>query len=212
VRADEGVVLGEVVEDEAEVALNAATGTVGKQEGGATARHEDIGVRKAKRVIGVHAADAKLRHQCQSQVARCARGGANRMRMKEMVRRTGVHERLLRYYEQQGLLTPERLPSGYRIYSESDVETVRRIRSLLAAGLPTSLIAQVLPCIRADDDRLVPTCPSLVAQLRQESERITRAIEELQASRTMLNTVIAAAPLQNAGRPESPRPITAEAS
>jgi DNA-binding transcriptional MerR regulator len=34
------------------------------------------------------------------------------MRMKDMVRRTGVHERLLRYYEQQGLLAPERLPSG----------------------------------------------------------------------------------------------------
>jgi hypothetical protein len=40
----------------------------------------------------------------------------------------------------------------------------------------------------------VPTCPDLVAQLRQESERITRAIEELQASRTMLDTVITAAP------------------
>jgi DNA-binding transcriptional MerR regulator len=114
--------------------------------------------------------------------------------MKEMVRRTGVHERLLRYYEQQGLLAPERLPSGYRVYRESDVETVRRIRCLLAAGLSTPLIAQVLPCIRADDGRLVPTCPDLVAQLRQESERITRAIEELQASRTMLDTVITAAP------------------
>ncbi|KWT62121.1 MerR family transcriptional regulator [Streptomyces albus subsp. albus] len=125
------------------------------------------------------------------------------MRMKEMVRRTGVHERLLRYYEQQGLLAPERLPSGYRVYSESDVEVVRRIRCLLAAGLPTSLIAQVLPCIRSDDGRLVPTCPDLVAQLRQESERITRAIEELQTSRTMLDTVIAAAPLQNAGGPEA---------
>lgn len=33
------------------------------------------------------------------------------MRMKEMVRRTGVNERLLRYYEQQGLLHPERLPA-----------------------------------------------------------------------------------------------------
>ncbi|KOG65141.1 MerR family transcriptional regulator [Streptomyces griseoflavus] len=125
------------------------------------------------------------------------------MRMKEMVRRTGVHERLLRYYEQQGLLAPERLPSGYRVYSESDVEMVRRIRCLLAAGLPTSLIAQVLPCIRSDDGRLVPTCPDLVAQLRQESERITRAIEELQTSRTMLDTVIAAAPLQSAGGPEA---------
>ncbi|MFF3215410.1 MerR family transcriptional regulator [Streptomyces sp. NPDC002886] len=116
------------------------------------------------------------------------------MRMKEMVRRTGIHERLLRYYEQQGLLTPDRLPSGYRVYSDSDVETVRRIRSLLAAGLPTSLIAQVLPCIRADEELLVPTCPDLLARLRREGERMTRAIEDLQASRAILNTIITAAP------------------
>ncbi|MBZ6229001.1 MerR family transcriptional regulator [Streptomyces olivaceus] len=116
------------------------------------------------------------------------------MRMKEIVRRTGVHERLLRYYEQQGLLAPERLESGYRIYSESDVETVRRIRCLLAAGLSTSLIARVLPCIQAEGERLVPVCSDLAAELSQESERITRAIEKLQASRTILNTVIAAAP------------------
>jgi DNA-binding transcriptional MerR regulator len=127
------------------------------------------------------------------------------MRMKEMVRRTGVHERLLRYYEQQGLLTPERLPSGYRVYRESDVETVRRIRRLLAAGLSTSLIAQVLPCVRADDDLLVPTCPSLVARLRQESERIGRAIDELRASQALLDTVIAAAPPRS-GEGEEPLP------
>ncbi|MFJ9417954.1 MerR family transcriptional regulator [Streptomyces sp. NPDC101227] len=119
------------------------------------------------------------------------------MRMQEMVRRTGVHERLLRYYEQQGLLAPDRLPSGYRVYSETDVETVRRIRCLLAAGLPTSLIAQVLPCIKVDEDRIMPTCPDLVAQLQQEHERISRTIEELQASRAMLGTVIADAPLRS---------------
>ncbi|MER7398088.1 MerR family transcriptional regulator [Streptomyces sp. NPDC000151] len=116
------------------------------------------------------------------------------MRMKEMVRRTGVHERLLRYYEQQGLLAPRRLPSGYRVYDEADVETVRRIRCLLAAGLTTSLIAEVLPCVRTDDGRLLPTCPDLVARLEQERERISRAIGELQASRAMLDTVIAAKP------------------
>src|SRR5437868_1330882 len=65
---------------------------------------------------------------------------ARHMLMKEMVQRTGVHERLLRYYEQQGLLTPERLPSGYRVYRDADLETVRRIRYLLAAGLTTTLI------------------------------------------------------------------------
>ncbi|MFI9051564.1 MerR family transcriptional regulator [Streptomyces sp. NPDC053427] len=117
------------------------------------------------------------------------------MHMKEMVRRTGVHERLLRYYEQQGLLAPQRLPSGYRVYREPDVDTVRRIRCLLAAGLPTAVIAQVLPCLREDDDRLMPACPDLLGRLKQERERITRTIEELRASRTMLDSVITAAPL-----------------
>lgn len=118
------------------------------------------------------------------------------MRMKEMVRRTGVHERLLRYYEQQQLLAPDRLSSGYRVYSEADVETVRRIRCLLAAGLPTALIAQVLLCIEVDGDRMMPTCPDLVARLQREHEKISRTIEELRASRTMLGTVIADAHLR----------------
>ena len=117
------------------------------------------------------------------------------MRMKDMVRRTGVHERLLRYYEQQGLLAPKRLPSGYRVYTEPDVETVRRIRSLLAAGLSTTLIAQVLPCIREDESaRLVPACPTLVSQLRRERERMTEEIEARRTSRAVLDTILAAAP------------------
>ncbi|MDT0570866.1 MerR family transcriptional regulator [Streptomyces sp. DSM 3412] len=112
------------------------------------------------------------------------------MRMGEMVRRTGVNERLLRYYEEQGLLTPERLPSGYRVYCDKDVETVRRIRVLLTAGLTTDTIARVLPCVREEDERLVPVCSDLIAQLRQERERITRSIDDLEASRAMLDTVI----------------------
>jgi DNA-binding transcriptional MerR regulator len=116
------------------------------------------------------------------------------VRIGEMVRRTGVSERLLRYYEEQGLLTPTRLPSGYRIYSDANVDTVRRIRTLLAAGLPTATIAQVLPCVRDDGPTLAPVCPELVAELRRERERITHAIKDLQTSRGMLDTVIAAGP------------------
>ncbi|MFG2225143.1 MerR family transcriptional regulator [Streptomyces sp. NPDC048644] len=110
--------------------------------------------------------------------------------MKEMAHRTGVHERSLRYYEKQGLLAPERLPSGYREYSEADLETVRRIRCLLTAGLSTAVIAQVLPCIRDDSGRLAPTCPDLVGQLRGERERMTREIEALNTSRALLDTVL----------------------
>ncbi|WP_169946960.1 MerR family transcriptional regulator [Microbispora sp. H11081] len=116
------------------------------------------------------------------------------MRIGELSRRTGVHERLLRYYEEQGLLHPERRPSGYREYGDADIGTVRRIRSLLAAGLNTSTIATILPCLRDDGDRLIPTCSDLLADLHRERDRITQSITDLRASRDALDDVIAAAP------------------
>ncbi|QNP75448.1 MerR family transcriptional regulator [Streptomyces roseirectus] len=116
------------------------------------------------------------------------------MRIGELARRTGVHERLLRYYEEQGLLCPQRRPSGYREYADDDVDAVRRIRSLLAAGLSTATIAAVLPCLRDTADGLVPTCSDLVADLHRERQRIAGSIAELEASLGALDRVIAAAP------------------
>ncbi|MBV1945934.1 MerR family transcriptional regulator [Streptomyces sp. BV129] len=118
------------------------------------------------------------------------------MRIGELSRRTGVHERLLRYYEEQDLLHPERLPSGYREYREGDVHTVSRIRGLLAAGLNTATIATILPCLREETDRLVPTCPDLLLHLFRERDRITQAIQDLRTSREALTRVIEAAPAE----------------
>ena len=116
------------------------------------------------------------------------------IRIGELSRRSGVSQRLLRYYEEQGLLRPQRRPSGYREYLSSDIALVRQIRGLLAAGLSTTTISTVLPCIREDGERLVPTCSDLVAQLRQERDRIDQAIDDLTTSRQILDTVITAAP------------------
>ncbi|WP_242882794.1 MerR family transcriptional regulator [Actinomadura litoris] len=122
------------------------------------------------------------------------------MRIGELSRRTGVHERLLRYYEEQDLLHPQRRPSGYREYCDSDIDTVRRIRSLLAAGLNTATIGTILPCLREDEARLVPTCPDLLADLRRQHARITRSITDLETSLGALEEVIAAAPPEVARR------------
>ena len=40
------------------------------------------------------------------------------MRIGELSERTGTPRRLLRYYEEQGLITPRRCANGYRDYSE----------------------------------------------------------------------------------------------
>ncbi|MBO1420436.1 MerR family transcriptional regulator, partial [Streptomyces sp. FH025] len=102
------------------------------------------------------------------------------MRIGELARRTGATPRALRYYEEQGLLTPERRPSGYREYGERDVDTVHGIRTLLAAGLNSAAVAEILPGLpRPGHRRPGPTCPELLAGLARERERITRQMDEL---------------------------------
>jgi DNA-binding transcriptional MerR regulator len=116
------------------------------------------------------------------------------VRIGELSRRTGVSERLLRYYEEQDLLHPLRRPSGYREYAESDVVTVLHIRNLLAAGLSTTTIADLLPCMGNDGDRLIADCPELLIDLDRERERISASIQELERARKTLDAVIATAP------------------
>lgn len=115
------------------------------------------------------------------------------MRIGELARRSGVSTRLLRYYEEQGLLHPARLPSGYRSYAETDVAAVQRIRTLLGVSLPTATIAELLPCLTGGE-HLVPTCADLLAKLQDERARITDTITALEGSRALLDSVLAAAP------------------
>lgn len=119
------------------------------------------------------------------------------MRIGELAELTGVSERSLRYYEEQGLLTPARNHNGYRDYAVSDVDVVRHIQLLLAAGLNTVFIREVLPCMVDTGDGLAPGCPELLPHLRGERERLTAAIDGLATARALLDEVIAATPPDN---------------
>ncbi|KAA6222193.1 MerR family transcriptional regulator [Streptomyces albofaciens JCM 4342] len=114
------------------------------------------------------------------------------MRMGEFSRLTGVSPRLLRYYEEQGLLRPSRRPSGYREFTEEDIVTVRGIRMLLGAGLSTATIAELLPCMVDDGQTLTPACAGLLPDLNRERERINEAMSGLLAARKKLDAIIAA--------------------
>lgn len=112
------------------------------------------------------------------------------MRIGELSRRTGASPRALRYYEECGLLTPERRPSGYREFDERSVATVRRIQILLSAGLPSSAIAEILPCLRDETVVLAGKCPELLDGLARERARITEAINDLLAAREILDSLV----------------------
>ncbi|MGW5743643.1 MerR family transcriptional regulator [Amycolatopsis sp. NPDC003861] len=101
------------------------------------------------------------------------------MRIKELAERTGVSARLLRYYEQQGLIEPRREENGYRSYEEPQVERVRQIRSLLDAGLTTEIIRAVLPCLAEAANSCYPA-PDFVDRVRQERARMAERLDGLQ--------------------------------
>lgn len=55
---------------------------------------------------------------------------------------TGVSARMLRYYEERGLLTPRRRANGYRDFDPADVDRVLEIRRFLARGLTADWVAE----------------------------------------------------------------------
>jgi len=110
---------------------------------------------------------------------------------------TGVSRRMLRYYEDQRLLASDRAENGYRRYRLDAPGTVRQIRTLLAAGLSTEAIREVLPCAQGDQPTLEP-CPELLARLATELDGLDTRIGALRESRTLLSRLLSTARAQSA--------------
>ncbi len=116
------------------------------------------------------------------------------MKIGELSRRTGVSVRSLRYYEEQGLLSPRRTPSGHRDYPEAAVDRVILVQQLFAAGLHSPRIARLLPCMQAPEGGPNERATAKLAiELAAERERIDGVITDLIRSRTLLDEIIAAA-------------------
>ena len=62
------------------------------------------------------------------------------MTIKELEQRTGMPRANIRYYEEEGLLSPRRLDNGYRDYAEEDVRTLEKIKLLRSLQLDIGTI------------------------------------------------------------------------
>lgn len=113
------------------------------------------------------------------------------MQIGSLARQTGVSTRLLRYYEEQDLIHPNRLANDYRDFDESSVTRVQQIRALLEAGLSTTAIRRLLPCFTGEGATLrAMTDPEMAANLAQElnmiEERVAALTEQADAIRRYL--------------------------
>jgi DNA-binding transcriptional MerR regulator len=116
------------------------------------------------------------------------------MRIGELAKLSNTPTRSLRYYEEQGLIVPRRLENGYREYDSYLIDRAIQIRGLIDSGVPTKIIALILPCL--DKPRgIVPEDiePELLTILRDERDRMSHRIEFLTRNRDSIAAYIDAA-------------------
>jgi DNA-binding transcriptional MerR regulator len=113
------------------------------------------------------------------------------MQIGELAKLSHTPTRSLRYYEEQGLIIPRRLHNGYRDYEPHLIDRAIQIRGLIDSGVPTKIIALILPCL--DKPRgIVPDDiqPELLKILRDERDRMAQRIDFLTRNHDSLSTYI----------------------
>ncbi len=94
-----------------------------------------------------------------------------------------MHPQTLRMYEARGLITPKRSPKNTRLYSQADVELLRRIQQMTSeeglnlAGVETVLeLEQRLERMRVEMARMRKRAAQMESTMTQELERLRKSV------------------------------------
>jgi DNA-binding transcriptional MerR regulator len=112
--------------------------------------------------------------------------GAAYLRIGEVAERTSVTERTLRFYEEKGLLrAPTRMEGGFRLYSDSDVERVERIKDL--QKLLGFSLAEIKEMVEAEEVKMqLAAGYNPDADLPEKRANVLRAIEVTERQHSLL--------------------------
>lgn len=94
------------------------------------------------------------------------------MTIKEVERQTGMSRANVRFYEREGLISPDRRNNGYRDYAAKDVELLGRIRLLRSAQMPLEDIR----AMHRGELSLTEALCRLMEQLEQAQGDVERAL------------------------------------
>ena len=114
------------------------------------------------------------------------------MQIGEAARIAGLEPSAIRFYEDQGILPgPDRTSSGYRNYSDEDVELLKFVRRLRSLELPLNDVQQIVdlwaegkaPCavVRKSISREAKAIDKRIEELRRLRAELTRLNHEAQS-------------------------------
>ena len=93
-----------------------------------------------------------------------------------------MHPQTLRMYETRGLIEPQRSPKGTRLYSQEDVEKLRRIQEMTAElGLNLAGVERVLD-LEEEIDSMHARIEAIELEALQAQVRLAQELEEVRRS------------------------------
>lgn len=96
--------------------------------------------------------------------------------ISQMAQRFGVEPHTLRFYEKEGIITPERTASGIRSYTEENVSQLEMAMCLKSTGMPLKDIKRYFDLVAAGDD----TLDQRLEIFTDHRQHVLEEIEELQ--------------------------------
>ena len=114
------------------------------------------------------------------------------LQIGEVAERTEVTQRTLRFYEERGLLKPPtRMEGGFRLYSESDIQRVERIRRL--QKLLGFALAEIKEMVDAEEVKMQLKAEYRPeAALSQKRDQVLRAIEVTERQHDLIRQKVSA--------------------
>ena len=101
------------------------------------------------------------------------------MNIGEASETTGVSAKMIRYYEETGLIRPaSRTQSGYRVYADNDIQTLRFIRRARDLGFTVAQIEELLALWR-DRSRASSDVKRIATDHIAELQKKMRELQEM---------------------------------
>jgi DNA-binding transcriptional MerR regulator len=113
------------------------------------------------------------------------------VRIGELAQKTKIPARMLRYYEEQGLIAPRRLENGYRDYDDALVARAEKVRCFVDAGVPLRAIDSILSSMEDPGEPVAPErTAEFGAMLIRERDRMVERLDSLERNIASLTDLI----------------------
>ena len=104
------------------------------------------------------------------------------MNIGQAAKQSGISAKMIRYYESIGLISPAvRTDSGYRVYSDHDVHTLRFVRRARDLGFSVEQMNELL-ALWQDRSRASADVKRIALEHVEELERKAEALREMAAT------------------------------